>query len=245
MKAQPFQHDRNQPNQPSGRPQPGKPSTRDEPSTNDELPLNLLLQRCLKQGEEALWAEFIRRTQPLIARVIIKSMRRWTRPMPALVDDLVQETFLKLCCNDFKALRDFHCDHENGLFGFLKVVASNMVHDHFRGSWSRKRGCGRDNEELALVIPFRADDGATAQQMERKVLIQEIADCLEARTAGTNAARDLAIFWLYYAQGYTAKAIAVLPSIRLSVKGVESTILRLTRLVREGLTDRPSDKKDD
>jgi RNA polymerase sigma-70 factor, ECF subfamily len=46
------------------------------------------------------------------------------------------------------------------------------------------------------------------------------------------------IFWLYYRDGLTARAIAQLPGIRLSVKGVESTIHRLTRRVRLRLNHR-------
>ena len=52
-----------------------------------------------------------------------------------------------------------------------------------------------------------------------------------------NFTRDFAIFWLYYRQGLTSKAISELAAIGLGVKGVESTLLRLTRLVRAKLTD--------
>jgi hypothetical protein len=38
---------------------------------------------------------------------------------------------------------------------------------------------------------------------------------------------------MYYEQGYTAKEISFLPSVGLTVKGVESTLLRLTRFIRE------------
>jgi RNA polymerase sigma-70 factor, ECF subfamily len=229
----------------SGQPQPAPFPIHARLSTDVQLlPLNLVLKLCLEYGTELLWTEFVRRCQPLIAGVVGKCVRRWANPTPARVDDLVQETFLKLCTNDFKALRDFHCTHENALYGFLKVVASNVVHDHFRGSYSQKRGNGREDEELQTVSLVRHDPGATAQHVERKILLQEISDCLETQAAGPNYPRDCAIFWLYYTQGYTAKAIAELPSIGLTVKGVESTLLRLTRLVREGLNGKlPGDRQ--
>jgi RNA polymerase sigma-70 factor (ECF subfamily) len=50
------------------------------------------------------------------------------------------------------------------------------------------------------------------------------------------------IFWLYYEQGMTAKAIAALPSINLTSKGVESAISRLTRLVREQVVQLRTEK---
>ena len=68
---------------------------------------------------------------------------RWTEVSPGLVDDLVQNTFLKLCADNFKALREFEFRHEHALTGFLKVVASNVVRDHLRSSLSQKHGNGK------------------------------------------------------------------------------------------------------
>jgi hypothetical protein len=42
----------------------------------------------------------------------------------------------------------------------------------------------------------------------------------------------VAIFWFFYEQGYTAKEIAMLPNIGLTVKGVEAVLLRLGRYLR-------------
>lgn len=198
--------------------------------------LKQLLKLCLRDDNEALWAEFIRRTQPVIAGVIIKTLWRWRIPSPDMVDDLAQETYLKLCANDFKALREFVCEHDNALYGFLKVVASHVVQDHFRSFCSQKRGCGKEPEELNQVGAIYADASCSVQGMERKVLFREISECLETRAAGPNFARDYAVFWLYYVHGYTAKAIARVPTIGLTVKGVESILLRLIRVVRVGMT---------
>lgn len=206
--------------------------------------LQHLLKACLSSGDESLWAEFIHRTHPMIAGVIVKSMRHWRNSCPEVVDDLVQETYLKLCANDFKYLREFVCEHENALYGFLKVVASHVVHDHFRSSYSLKRGSGKEDEDLEHLSLSSSGPGASAERIEREVLFQEISECFKTHAAGPNFPRDYAIFWLYYVQGYTAKAISRLPNIGLTVKGVESTLLRLTRLVREGLTGKCSASDD-
>ena len=208
---------------------------------HQQLPLHELLPKCLCSGRsDLLWSEFIRRSQPVIAGVIVRTMRRWTSPSPTMVDDLVQETYLKLCANDFRALREFECEHENALYGFLKVVASHVVHDHFRGSFSQKRGNGRDAEDLDRADAGPARAAVSERCVERQILFHQITGCLKNRASGPTFARDYAIFWLYYVQGYTARAIAQLPSIGLTIKGVESTIMRLTRLVREGLTGKTS-----
>jgi len=199
-----------------------------------------LLQLCLESGDEAAWEEFVRRFEPTISGVVVKSIRRWTIPSPSLVDDLVQETYLKLCAGNFMALRKFVSQHENALFGFLKVVASNVVQDHFRSSYSKKRGSGREEEDFEEVKPSAVPVSAFADHAERAILITEVRQCLERQADEPNFARDCTIFWLYYRQGLTAKAISELPSIGLSVKGVESTLLRLTRILREQLAEKPA-----
>jgi RNA polymerase sigma-70 factor (ECF subfamily) len=198
--------------------------------------LELLLQRCLQSNEDALWTEFIRRSQPLIAGVIIRSTRNWTGTFtPSLVDDLVQDTYLKLCAANFKALRGFECKHEFALCGFLKVVARNVVHDHFRGSCSRKRGSGKEPDSLTEAAFAHAENSNGVAHLNQIVLLHEIRALLATRVRNKGSARDCKIFWLYYSHGLPAKAIAELPCIALTVKGVESTLLRLTRLVREQL----------
>ena len=197
---------------------------------HEDLPLNELLHLCLQSEQETLWTEFVSRSHPIIAGVIIKTIRCWSRPDPNLVDDLIQETYLRLCLNDFRALRHFVFRHENSMFGFLKVVASNTVQDHFRAVYSRKRGSGMTDIPLHCVTLAELNDASPVA--EQRALLQTVDDCLETYVSGPNSSRDRMIFWLYYREGLTAKAISGLPSIRLSVKGVESTIWRLVHLVR-------------
>jgi RNA polymerase sigma-70 factor, ECF subfamily len=198
-----------------------------------------LVQLCLSSQDQAPWFEFVCRFRPLIFAVVVKSLRRWATPDRAIIDDLIQDTFLKLCANNYRALRDFDYEHENSLFGFLKKVASNVVQDYIRGAYSQKRGSGREEEELDKVSATTPSGGGFADDADRRILISEIKTCLAQHMHEPNFPRDSAIFWLYYQQGLTAKAISKLPSIGLQVKGVESALLRLTRLVRAELGEKP------
>ena len=208
-----------------------------ETSALEKLNLHELLQLCLRYPDEKLWAEFIRRSQPLITRVIINCVRQWVGDFRSynVVEDLVQETFLKLCANDFRPLRQFECHHENAIFGFLKVVASSVVHDHFRGSYSQKRGSGQSlvclNHEI--LVPSQNND---VTDMEKRVLWHAIRRFFIMRSDQANFQRDYAIFWLYYRYGLSCNAISRISHIGLTVKGVESTLLRLTRLLKKQLT---------
>ena len=164
----------------------------------------------------------------MIANVIINTLRRWREPAPNLVDDLIQDTYLKLFANDRKALRGIRNEHENAIFGYLKVTASNTTIDHFR----QPKNNVPELELTDPVVPPLPDGFDQIQFARFKDTIQTR---LESLSASDTCQRDQAIFWLYYEQGYTAKEIALLPNMKLSVKGVESTLLRLVKFVKDGL----------
>jgi RNA polymerase sigma-70 factor, ECF subfamily len=197
-----------------------------------ELSAQELVQLCLDHNQKAAWEEFVRRYQPTIARVVTRTARRWTIPSPALVDDLVHDTYLKLFTNDSRALREFAFQHENAIFGFFKTVASNVVTDHFRAFRNQKRWTGKDDISLDDAAFFIPESRNSAQRADYEILCDEINKILKEEL-GNEFTRDYAIFWLYYHHGLTANAISKLPAIGLTVKGVESTLLRVTKLVRE------------
>ncbi|HEY2362600.1 MAG TPA: sigma-70 family RNA polymerase sigma factor [Candidatus Angelobacter sp.] len=204
-----------------------------------KLSVQELVSYCLDSQDEAAWTEFVRRFQPHIARVVYKCLSRRIGPNWALVDDLVQETLFKLCANNYKALREFSFRDDHGFFGFLKVVASRLVEDYFRGSHSQKRGSGREEEDIEEVRTNSSFQPRSLQPPESTVLMGQIDRCLGKLATEPNFNRDYSIFWLYYRDGLTAKAISQRPNITLGTKGVESTLLRLTRYVKECLTTPP------
>jgi len=193
-----------------------------------------LLVKCANSGDEVSWEEFVRRFHRLIATVALRVARRWGEFSPQVVDDLVQEVYLKICADRFRMLRSFKSHHPDAFYGYLKVVTANLVLDHFKGAHSIKRGSGRVG--AAAEAQTSATPDATAERSERKILMREVDALINRLAAGPHLERDRTVFWLYYRVGLTANAIAALPSIGLSMKGVESTILRLTRLLRQEIS---------
>ena len=234
-----------EPNHARGRsfPEPGNAGTKSLPGQAaagaldwGQWKLHELLQECIHTRDNDLWAEFIRRTQPLITAIILNRLRSCPGQIAAnVVDDLVQDTYLKLCENDFRPLREFKCDHENGIYGFLKAAACSVVRDYIRYCLSQKRGGGKTPVCLDDRTAGRAAVNVTGY-LEKKVILHEIDRLLAARSDDATLQRDCAIFWLYYRYGLTCNAIAGIAYMGLTVKGVESTILRLTRQVKERYT---------
>ena len=194
-----------------------------------------LVLACIETEDVAAWEDFVRRFQKLIASVALRIARRWGEPSPQVIDDLVQETYLKLCADNFRLLRSFKSQHQDAFYGYLKVVTANLVHDHFKAAHSSKRGSGTIESAIDEPVKSATDVAGVASAVkssDRAVLLREIDATLSRLAAGPQLQRSRRIFWLYYRFGFTASAIAALPYIGLNTKGVESTILRLTRLLR-------------
>ena len=90
----------------------------------------------------------------MIAAAVLRTARRWGEPSPCQLDDLIQETYLKLCEDDSRLLRSFQPRREDSIYGFLKMVAANVVHDHFKSAMAAKRGAGQTE---AISEPAHAD----------------------------------------------------------------------------------------
>jgi RNA polymerase sigma-70 factor (ECF subfamily) len=209
-----------------------------------------LVRICAEGGHAPEWSEFIRRFHPLITRVAVRTAQIWGESSPSVVDDLVQETYLKLCAEDCRLLRSFQPHQPGAIYGYIKMVTANVVHDHFKASHAAKRGSGRAAEDVEDIGERARKTGARSatdqQTIERSILIQQIDQHLTKSIPSVDLRRNRLIFWLYYRDGLTAKAIASIPGVGLTPKGVESLLLRLTRLVRSGLAgfgDEPDAKK--
>ena len=86
-----------------------------------EMNIAELLRACVDRGASQEWAEFIARFQPLIGGVISRTVVRVTGTTNTqLVDDLSQETYLRLCRNDCRILREFRVQHEASFFRLPK-----------------------------------------------------------------------------------------------------------------------------
>jgi RNA polymerase sigma-70 factor (ECF subfamily) len=197
-----------------------------------------LIRACAESNDEAAWEEFVRRFHRPISLSVLRTLHQLSGVPQQVVEDLVQETYLKLCADRCRLLHRFAVQRPEAISGYIKMIASNVVHDYFKSRRSQKRGAGRAEESLAEIDPTAGCGtlGST-EVIEREILLKEIDQCLGTCVAGPDQERDRLIFWLYYQQGMSSKTIAALPTVGLTAKGVESAILRLTRLVRQQIVN--------
>lgn len=193
---------------------------------------------CLRSGDESAWAEFISRFEPLILRTIIKVATHWGELRPQTIDELLQETYLKLCADRQIIVQSFRPTHPDSVYGYIRAFAGNLAQDHFKAAHASKRG-GSARIESVESLSARSGEApylrSQDNRIERDVLLKEIEGILVRLVVGPNAERDKLIFWLYFRSGLAASAIAVLPSIDLTTKGVESTLQKLTTQLKHYL----------
>ena len=206
----------------------------------NDIPYSELIRLCVEDGAPEVWTEFVRRYQRPIARTIFRICSNFGISSPHLTDDLVQDTLLRLCSDRCRLLRKFVPTAEcaDPFTAFLKTIAANVAHDYLRQRMAKKRGGGVPGSP----VPDGTEDHAMsdlwsgAQSLEQEVQLREIERAMQAAPETAITSSERLIFNLYYRQGFTASAIATIPAMRLSTKGVESALHRVTQYLRTLLT---------
>jgi RNA polymerase sigma-70 factor (ECF subfamily) len=195
--------------------------------------VNDLAKLCAHSADVPEWEELVGRCAPLATIVARRISRLWVSdPSPTIIDDIVQEVFLKLCERERRILRDFEPRGEDSFFGLLRLVTASVTNDYYRRQYSTKRG-GK-----VLTMPLLDGDSSLASHtaiqpspMHHSALLEQL-DRKLLSAPKIIGARDRALFWLYYRQGFTAEEISRLPAAGLTPKGVESALRRVTVWLR-------------
>jgi DNA-directed RNA polymerase specialized sigma24 family protein len=125
----------------------------------------------------------------------------------------------------------------------IKVIARNVAIDHFRSPYPDDP-FRPDVEPIDGETPHFDPRSTGMNELDRQIVRQQI-DKIDEILKKHCSQRDQDIFWLYYLQEFPAREIAELPKFKeLSIKGVESILYRLKRLICEKWEeiDPPGDK---
>jgi RNA polymerase sigma factor (sigma-70 family) len=190
-----------------------------------QAPLVRTWQRCRETPTDSgVWEELFQRLSPALGGIISRIMWRWGVSERADIDDLLQDTGLKI----LELSRSSHHlpTDDARLYGYFRTVAANTALTWIRQRFTEKRNA---DETVSLVdhLASLTEEIRPGQNLELKVLVREMDKLLDCPP------RDRNIFWLYYRQGLTAAEIAAIPAIGLSVKGVESLMHRMRADLRE------------
>jgi RNA polymerase sigma-70 factor (ECF subfamily) len=201
--------------------------------------VNDLAKACSNSPDAAEWEEFLARCAPMVSLIAMRVCRLWmNHAQPAMVDDIAQEVYLKLCEQERRILREFEPRAEDSFLGLLRIVSASVANDYFRLHTSVKRG----GKVVTISLDEELATGQTAsarpaRAMHQSTLLSELDRRLQA-APGVQAARDRDLFWLYYLHGFTAEEIASLPGTELTAKGVESALRRIANWLRQEIQAR-------
>src|SRR5260370_35513049 len=91
-----------------------------------------LIYLCARSNDGAAWDEFVSRFHRAISLSIIRTAYQWGQAPRHLVDDLVQETYLKLCVSQCQLLLEFATQHPEAVPGYIKTISINGAPDYFK-----------------------------------------------------------------------------------------------------------------
>src|SRR5256885_409102 len=115
-----------------------------------------LVRACAEGSEGAAWDEFVSRFHRPISLSILRTAYQWGDIPHQIVDDLVQDTYLKLCGGKCRQLLEFAAQHPDAILGYVKAIAVNVAHDHFKSLHSQKRGSGEISQLMEDADPKAA-----------------------------------------------------------------------------------------
>ena len=189
---------------------------------------------CAGPHDDDAWEEFVARVQRPISLTVLRIASLWGGASVSLVEDLVQVTYVKLWQDNCHLLRDFAIQHPDAILGYVKKIAANATHDHFKHERNQTSGGAIPHLSTMEVDPEAGSDSEGSQErIAFQIFLAQIDEHLKQSLSGPDQERDRMIFWFYFRQGMSTQEIASLPAISLSPKGVGSVIERLKQCVRE------------
>jgi DNA-directed RNA polymerase specialized sigma24 family protein len=100
------------------------------------------------------------------------------RKSRSVIEDLIQETYSKLCADQCRTMQQFEPNYPDATLGFVKVVAANVAHDHFRSRRSAKRGQSEMHVDLDVAVEPASTESPSDMEL------------FESRTAALPAAKS-------------------------------------------------------
>lgn len=196
-----------------------------------------LLRDCLRDRQNASWERVLHVFHRAIALSIIRTLGQPKASDTDYVDDRIQDVYVRLLENNHRIFRQSRAENPAQLVALVKTVAATTTLDHLDWERALVRLPDEQHEALDDVIAAEQTDSGVEERLDRESLIHQVERALNelCRRAGKpiDECRDRNIFWLCYRQGYTAKQIAAIPTLKLNHKGVESALARIVKNLRE------------
>lgn len=147
-----------------------------------------------------------------------------------MIDDLVNDVYLKLVVGGGSALERFEGEHANSIFKYLGMISANVVRDHFRELNAEKRPNVTESLNQLLLkgeLPSHSIDPKISFTLEE---VEQVLRKVVGK--GRNRNRDILIFELRYYHELTLNEIAENHGFGLSPVSIGSILNRIVSKMR-------------
>src|SRR5947209_17831330 len=130
---------------------------------------------CAGPRDDEAWEEFVSRVGRPISLTIMRTASRWGDRSRSVVEDLVQITYIKLCEDGCRLLRDFAIQHPEAILGYVKKTAANAAHDYFNHGHSQSSGGDKPHYSTSDVDPKAEKQvQGSEEKIAFEILLKEI-----------------------------------------------------------------------
>ncbi len=218
-----------------------KPQTCDQQS-KEPHDLPALWRQCVAQ--DADWASLVHRVDPMLRSTLAGLGRSYGLYLSRdLLDEVIQETYVRLLQNNRKVLRGCRGRSETTILAYLRRVARSTLIDWLRARWALKRGpavelsidaleAGGEHAEVFDVPSHTSSpfDVIYTQELRR----QFRRECWRVARPGNTAQRDAWITERMVVDGWNSHETA--QAVQLAPATVATVLTRMRRnLRRRGL----------
>lgn len=212
-----------------------------------------LVRRCQTIGDERAWNEFVVRFNRFISVGVLRSLARLDsarmhRVDVELVDDLVQDVYLKLFSNARGVLSGFRGETEAAVLVYIGKTAISVVAEYLRQRRSLRRHAPVVSLDAILSGDLEIDPSVLARSMAsgpspeqiaiRKVLEREVAELLRWSRTGPHASRNAWVVQSFLFGDKTLAEIAEATGGDMTIDSVKSTLWRTSRKLRHHVARR-------
>lgn len=192
-----------------------------------------IINRCINSTNADDWLNFYNQFDKYIRRYIrnyfIKQRLVFNYN---LLEDMVQEVYLKLLMEDKKALRAFVGSTDNSFLSYLSKIAQTIAGLYLRWHRASKRTATEISLQDAHVDDCIHPKNESHTQIEAQILQFEINKLMTKLFSGNNKDRDQQIFNLYL-EGFTSNEIAQIKTLQMKPSTVETTLRRTKHRLQE------------
>lgn len=206
-----------------------------------------LVRACAAARDERVWDEFVSRYNRFICLAVLRAYsqrggQRYRSLDVDLINDLVQEVYLKVFESTRGALRGFRGENDAAVYVYFGRVALSVVVDHLRRNGARKRGTetvsldaaivDEDGREISLADRLVAPGSTPEQEAVASILRSQVSQILTGSLRGRNADRDAEIAEAFIFDGCSLAEIAERFGGRMRESGIKSSIRRTSIRLR-------------